>query len=154
VYINSRLTPEGHIWQFGVPKFDNFTYAYHIQPLRVMLTSKVLTTLSSHQSLHPYFSWELGAAFNRANNYHETPIIPLVAPMSPFSSHTETSFAWGLGIGMDYNVTQHVRAGIGYQFSNLGAASLGSTSAATTNQTLSLSHLYTNQLRFQLTFLA
>lgn len=154
VYIDDRLTPKGHVWQFGVPKFDNFTYAYHIQPVRVMLTSKLLTTLSNYQSLHPYVSGEIGAAFNRANSYQEKPTIPFVTPMSPFSSHTESSFAWGLGLGMDYNVTQQVRVGLGYQFSNLGSASLGRATAATTNQTLSLSHLYANQLRFQLTYLA
>lgn len=154
VYIDSQLTAKGHVWQFGVPKFDNFIYGYHIKPVRAMLTSKLLTTFPNHHSLHPYLSGEIGAAFNRAHNYHETPIVPLVTPMSPFSSHTETSFAWGVGAGIDYNVTQRVRAGIGYQFSNLGSASLGRTPAATTNQTLSLSHLYTNQLRFQLTYLA
>ncbi len=153
-YIDTQLTTKGHVWQFGVPKFDNFTYGYHIKPIRAMLTSKLLTTLPNKPSLHPYVSGEIGAAFNRANNYRETPIVPLVTPMSPFSSHTETSFAWGIGLGMDYNVTQHVRAGLGYQFSNLGSASLGRTTAATTNQALSVSHLYTNQLRFQFTYLA
>ncbi len=154
VYIDSQLTAKGHVWQFGVPKFDNFTYDYHIQPVRVMVTNKLLTTLPRYQSMHPYFSWEIGAAFNQASNYHENSIVPLVTPMSPFSRHTETSFAWGVGLGMDYSVTQHVRAGMGYQFSNLGSASLGRTSAETTSQSLSLSHLYTNQLRLQLTYLA
>lgn len=154
VYIDSQLTAKGHVWQFGVPKFDNFTYGYHIKPMRAMLTSKLLTTFPNHHSLHPYLSGEIGAAFNRASNYHETPIAPLVTPMSPFGNHTETSFAWGVGLGMDCNVTQQVRVGLGYQFSNLGAASLGRTTAATTNQALSLSHIYANQLRFQLTYLA
>ena len=42
----------------------------------------------------------------------------------------------------------------GLSFADLGAVSLGVTPAEGTTQTLGLSHLYTNQLRFQLTFLA
>ena len=74
--------------------------------------------------------------------------------MTPFTNHKQSSFAWGLGAGVDYNLNRHIRAGIGYQFADLGAVSLGITPAESTTQTLGLSHLYTNQLRFQFTFLA
>lgn len=50
-------------------------------------------------------------------------------------------------------INSHMRIGVGYQFADLGSASLGPTLDATTTETLVLSHLYTNQLRFQLTYL-
>ena len=74
--------------------------------------------------------------------------------MTPFANHNQSAFAWGLGVGLDYNLNQHIRAGVGYQFADLGSVSLGVTPAESTTQTLGLSHLYTNQLRFQFTFLA
>ncbi len=152
-YVDAKLSPGGDVWQFAVPLFDTLSYSYNIHHSRVMFSSKLLTIVPGYQAIHPYFSWELGTAYNRANSYQETPLTPLAVPMTPFANHTQSSFAWGLGVGVDYNFNQHIRGGIGYQFADLGAVSLGVTPAASTTQTLSLSHLYTNQLRFQITFL-
>ena len=152
-YVDAQLTPQGDVWQFGVPLFDTLSYAYKVHHSRVMFSSKLLTTIPRYQTVHPYFSWELGTAYNNASAYQETPLIPLAVPMTPFANHNQSAFAWGLGVGLDYNLNQHIRAGVGYQFADLGAVSLGVTPAASTTQTLGLSHLYTNQLRFQFTFL-
>ena len=152
--MDAELIPQGDVWQFAVPFFDTLSYSYKVHHSRVMFSSKLLTTVPRYQTIHPYFSWELGTAYNRANNYQEQPLIPLAVPMTPFANHTQSAFSWGVGVGVDYNLNQHVRAGVGYQFVNLGAVSLGLTPSEITTQSLSLSHLHTNQLRFQLTFLA
>ena len=153
-YVDAQLSAKGDVWQFGVPLFDTLGYSYDIHHSRVMFESKLLTTLPHYQAVHPYFSWELGTAYNRARSYLEQPLIPLAVPMTPFANHTQSAFAWGVGVGVDYSVNQHVRAGVGYQFADLGSVSLGVTPSEITTQTLGLSHLYTNQLRFQFTFLA
>ena len=67
--------------------------------------------------------------------------------------HNQNSFSWGVGVGIDARLNRHIRAGIGYEFSDLGKASLGPTPAALTTQTLSLAHIYANQLRIQFSFL-
>ena len=152
-YRDTQMNPKGHVWLFTLPEFDNLSYAYHIQHTRVMAEGKFLTSLCSYQALHPYVSWGLGAAFNTAQNYQETPLIADAIPTAPFANHTQTSFAWSVGVGFDYTLSAHMRFGVGYQFADLGSVSLGSTPAATTNQTLSFPHLYTNQLRFQFTLL-
>lgn len=152
-YIDAQISPEGHVWRFASPEFDVLRYAYNVHHTRVMAEGKFLTTFGQHQALHPYVSWGLGAAFNRAQHYQESPLIPGAVPTMPFANHTKTSFAWGVGVGMDYSINSHVRIGAGYQFADLGGVSLGSTKAAITSQTLNFSHLFTNQLRFQLTFL-
>lgn len=153
-YVDAQLAPQGNVWQFGVPLFENLSYAYKVHHSRVMFSSKLLTTVPSYQAIHPYFSWELGTAYNNAGSYQETPLVSLAVPMTPFANRIQSSFAWGLGVGFDYNINPHVRAGIGYQFADLGSVSLGITPAASTTQTLTLPHLYTNQLRFQFSFLA
>ena len=152
-YADCNLTPQGDVWLFSVPKFDALIYRYQVRHSRVMVEGKFLNNFLSHQAIHPYVSWEVGAAFNRACSYLETSFTPDVPPMVPFGNRSQSSFAYGVGLGVDYNLNQRVRFGIGYQFADLGAASLGLTSAELTTQTLSISHLYTNQLRFQLTFL-
>ncbi len=152
-YVDAQITPKGSVWQFTLPEFEDLGYAYHIHHSRFMATTKLLTTISLYPLLHPYVSGEIGGAFNHAHGYQETPLEAGVLPMAPFADHSQTSFAWGVGVGLDYNLNQHVRLGAGYQFSDLGGASLGPTSAALTTQTLSLSHIYANQVRCQLTIL-
>jgi opacity protein-like surface antigen len=152
-YVASQITPKGDVWQFATPVFDDLSYSYHIHHARVMATSKLLTTISKYPALHPYISGEIGAAFNHASGYQEMPLVAGAVATAPFSNHNQTSFTWGVGVGADYTINPHVRLGAGYQFSDLGGASLGPTTAALTLQTLSLSHIYANQLRFQLTIL-
>lgn len=152
-YVDAQITPKGTIWQFTRPEFEDLSYAYHIHHRRVMATSKLLTTISQYPRLLPYISGEIGAAFNHTGGYQEMPLEAGVLPMLPFTDHNQTSFAWSVGVGFDYNLGAHARVGIGYQFSDLGSVSLGPTPASLTTQTLSLSHIYANQLRFQLTIL-
>lgn len=148
-YFNTEVSSKGHVWQFALPEFDNFLYDYHMQSNRLMATGKLLGTVK--QTIHPYVSGELGAGFNRASSYRETPLIEGVVPMAPFMSHTQTSLAWGLGAGVDVGINEKLRLGIGYQFANLGKASLGLSPAQFTQQTLRLPHLYSQEVRFQLT---
>lgn len=152
-YVDSQISPEGHVWLFASPEFDTLGYSYNVHHARVMAEGKFLTTLSRYQTVHPYLSWAVGAAFNRASNYQETALILGAVPTLPFANHLQTSFAWGVGLGVDYTLNPHVRLGVGFQFADLGSVSLGVTPAATNTQTVSFPHLYTNQLRFQLTFL-
>lgn len=152
-YWDSQMTIKGDVWQFALPEFDDLSYTYRIHHARVMAATKLITTLSQYSFLHPYVSGEIGVAFNQASGYQETPLEVGAIPTPPFSNHSQTSFTWGVGAGVDYNLNQQVRLGVGYQFADLGGASLGQTTAQTTTQSLSLSHLYANQLRFQVTIL-
>ena len=152
-YADSQICPEGNVWLFASPEFDTLSYTYTVQHARVMAEGKFLTTPDGYQTLHPYLSWGLGAAFNQASNYQETAFIPNAVPTLPFANNTQTSFTWSVGVGFDYTLDPYIRLGVGYQFADLGSVSLGPTLAETTPQTLSLPHLYTNQLRFQFTYL-
>ena len=153
-YGNTSLPISGNVWQFALPEYNNFTYSYRVSHGRLLFSNKLLTHWNRYPDLLPYFSLELGAAFNRASGYQETPITALAIPMSPFRSHSKTSFSWAIGIGGDYTVRPHIRVGVGYQFADLGGAKLGTTLAETTTQTLSVAHLWSNQLRFQLSYIA
>lgn len=148
-YFNSEVNTTGHVWQFALPEYDNFTYHYRIQSKRLLASGKLLGTVK--QALHPYVSAELGAAFNRASSYDEIALIEEMVPMAPFSNHTKTSLAWGVGAGLDVNINPAFRLGAGYQFADLGKVKLGRSPAQLTQQTLGLPHLYSHQLRFQLT---
>ncbi len=150
-YFSTEGTSHGRVWQFALPEFENFVYRYSVQSKQLMATGKLLSTMAGH--FHPYVSGELGAGFNRARGYSETPLIVEAVPMAPFDNHTKTSFSWGIGVGLDVDIDKTSRLGIGYQFSDLGSARLGLSPAQQSTQSLSISHLYSHQIRFQLTAL-
>ena len=152
-YADSVFSQQGTVVQFTPSEMSEFPYSYRIRSTRIMLSSKLLTTLSLNQCLRPYFSWEIGAGFNRPTGYNETPTTSSPVLVKHVSDKDQASFAWGVGIGMDYTINKHIRAGLGYQFANLGSASQHLTQDGITTRSFDLSHLYTNQLRFQLTFL-
>lgn len=151
-YISGEFTPKGHVWLFGSPDFDTYTYRYNVNHERLMVEGKFLTTLTYCQPFHPYISWGVGVAFNRADQYLEFPINSGVAVQQGFTSHNQTPLAWELGIGADYIFNQHARLGIGYQFMDLGSVALDGVPGAPTTQALNLQHLYTDQLRIQFTY--
>lgn len=150
-YFNTQVTTHGQVWQFGLPEFNNFTYRYQVQSSRIVATAKLLSTVKKR--VHPYLSGELGASFNRASAYNEVPLLEEAYPMAPFRDHTHSSLAWGVGAGIDADITTMFRLGLGYQFADLGKAQLGVSPAQETQQVLNIPHLYSHQLRFQLTAL-
>jgi opacity protein-like surface antigen len=150
-FYNTSMTTSGNVWQFGLPEFNNFHYKYHIQSSRAVAIAKILGTFK--QVIHPYISGEIGAAFNKASDYHETPLIREAIPIMPFKSHTQSAFSWGIGAGFDMDINPHFRLGIGYQFVDLGKATLGLSPTQTTNSRLGISNLYDNQIRIQLSAL-
>lgn len=152
-YGDTTIHPNGHVWQFALPTFDNFTYNYGISHGRVMFSNKIITKWDRFEKILPFISWEIGAAFNRTQDYQESLIEPMAVPMLPFKAKSSSSFSWAVGIGGDYLISPDLRFGLGYQFADLGSASLGISPSQTSNQTPNIPHLWTNQLRLQLTYL-
>ena len=152
-YTDAALKPQGDVWLFGSPLFDTLAYQYNVRHSRVVTEGKFLFNTHYSETLLPYFSWSLGASFNKASAYKETPMIAGAVPTQPFNNHTQTALTWGVGAGIEALVSKNLRVGAGYQFADFGSVSLGPTPAASTSQTLSFPHLYANQLRFQLSIL-
>lgn len=148
-YRTSSMDVTGDVWQFADPNYDNFDYTYNIVNERLVAETKLLTTV--YERVHPYISGQLGASRNMTSNFDEKPDTCSAVPGSPFEDHNTTAFTYGVGAGVDVDLTKHLRLGAGYQFADLGRASLGSASTAATNDSLSVSHMYTQELRVQLT---
>ncbi|MDI1352930.1 MAG: hypothetical protein PSV35_09245 [bacterium] len=147
-YYNSKVKARGDVWEFGLPEYDDFTYSYTIQSKRLMATGKLLVTYE--QRFHPYLSADLGVGFNRASNYREIPLLTEVISTTYFSNTTTSSFAWGAGLGVDTDISNRFRLGIGYQFEDLGKVSLGPSLVQVGSGSLHSSHQYGQQVRLQL----
>lgn len=146
-YGTTPISIEGDTSQSGISEPNDFTYHYKVQSSRLMLSNKILAILNKYSALHPYITGEIGIAFNLASGYQDTSAI------APFENSAYNSFSWALGAGGEYDLNANTRIGIGYQIADFGATSLGIRPEATPNQTLSMPHLWSNQLRVQVSYL-
>lgn len=140
----------GNIWDDAQSQFNNYTYDYQVRHTHVAIKGKLLADRG--YVVTPWVSGSLGVGFNQAHDFSNTPTISEAVVMSNFASNTTTAFTYTLGVGVQRHLNQHWQAGIGYEFADWGKSQLSRASGQTLNSGLSLSHLYTNGLLFNLTY--
>ncbi len=148
----SKATLSGHIWDDGMPEFDNYTYSYKIQHTFVGLKGKLLADFGGW--LIPWVSGSVGLGFNHAHDFTNTPLIYEVLPSPNFIANTKTTFSYTLGAGVQKALTNHWQVGVGYEFADWGKSNLGRAPEQTMNSGLALNHLYTNGILLNLTYIA
>lgn len=147
---NANLT--GVIWDDADPLFDNFTYRYTIQHTHVAVKGKLLADAGFW--LIPWVSGSLGVGFNGAHGFHSTSTLFEALPTPDFSPHTQTTFTYTVGAGVQKALNAHWQVGVGYEFADWGKSSLGRAPEQTQNSGLTLNHLYTNGVLLNLTYIA
>jgi len=145
----------GDIWEDADPDFNNFSYTYKVKHKSVAVKGKLLVDMDIRGIvLQPYISGSIGVGFNHAYGFTITPKLFEEVPAPGFSSNTETSFTYTVGIGLQKAINRHLQAGIGYEFADWGKSQLGQAPGQTLNSGLHLSHLYTNAVQFNLSYVA
>jgi opacity protein-like surface antigen len=147
---NAKLL--GVIWDDADPKFDNHSYQYKVRNTRIALKGKLL--LDKGYWVMPWVSASLGIGFNRAHNFTNTPLIFEALPNSNFTNHTKTAFTYTLGAGVQKPISEHWQMGVGYEFADWGKSELNRAAGQTQNTGLTLNHLYTKGVLFNLTYIA
>ena len=142
----------GNSWDDADSLFNNYTYHYQVRHTHLALKGKLLADRG--YSVTPWVSGSLGVGFNQAHDFSNTPTISEAVVMSNFASNTTTAFTYTLGAGVQRQLNPHWQAGIGYEFADWGRSQLNRASGQTLNSGLSLPHLYTNGLLFNLTYSA
>jgi hypothetical protein len=140
----------GSIWDDADPQFNNYTYNYQVKHTHVAIKGKLLSDRG--YPVTPWVSASLGVGFNQAHNFSDTPTISEAVVTPNFASNTTTVFTYTLGAGVQRDLSQHWQVGMGYEFADWGKSQLSRASGQTLNSGLSLSHLYTNALLFNLTY--
>jgi opacity protein-like surface antigen len=137
----------------GTDSHSQETYRYHYSVLTRQLLAEGKLLLNSFNPFHPYVLAGLGVAINKASDYY------ISAPVGTtftrlYQNNTATSFTYTLGAGIDVDVTNNVRFGVGYRFSDLGTVQLGKAIINNTQVSGSLaqSSLYTNAILAQITW--
>jgi opacity protein-like surface antigen len=128
---------------------DIYSYHYNVTTRQLLLEGKLLYTFKKR--FHPYVLAGLGAAFNQATDY-STSAPPFLTFTRMYQPNNITSFSYAVGFGIDADLTDNLRFGIGYRFTDLGKVTLGSATIDTSSVsgTLSQSNLYASQLIAQL----
>jgi opacity protein-like surface antigen len=147
---NMKLS--GSIWDDADPQFNNYNYRYSINHKHVALKGKLL--IDRGYSVIPWISASAGVGFNQAHDFTNTSTIFQALPQPNFRSHTESSFTYTIGLGVQKPVSENVSIGIGYEFADWGRSQLGHAEGQTTGTGLKLNHLYTNGLFLNITCLA
>jgi len=137
--------------------WQQFDYRYKIISRQALVEAKLVA--SWYDVLHPYIEAGIGASFNNAYHYSVTFISTnpvnevFVTPV--YKDNTNTAFSYRAGLGIDIDIIDHVRLGVGYRFVDWGKADLGSgyIGSAVINNTLEQPHLYSNGGEVQLTLI-
>jgi opacity protein-like surface antigen len=117
---------------------DTYNYSYNILERQLLVQSKLLYTFM--QRYHPYVVAGVGSAFNRAYNF-DTSVPSTIAFTREYNDSTTISLAYLVGLGIDVDLTNNWRLGIGYRFADLGSTSFGGTNVS---GTISQTHSYNN----------
>lgn len=142
----------GYIWDDADLQFQNYTYHYTVQHTHIAVKGKVL--MDNQLPVTPWVSGSLGVGFNKATAFTNTPIVFQAFPMTNFTAHTETTFTYTVGAGLQRFLTPNIQAGIGYEFADWGRSQLYRAPGQTLGNGIALDHLYTNGLMFNITYIA
>lgn len=152
VAVTSNAKLSGNVWDDADSTLNNYSYSYQVQHTHVAVMSKILADRGYW--VIPWVSASLGVGFNQAHDFQSIPLISEAVTMTNFASNTETSFTYTIGAGIQKTLNKHWQAGVGYEFADWGQSQLNRASAQTLNSGLSLNHLYTNGVLFNLTYVA
>lgn len=147
---NAKL--QGVIWDDADSQFDNYSYLYNLRNSRVAVKGKLL--LDKGYWAIPWVSASLGVGFNSANDFTNTPLIFEALSNNNFENYTKTAFTYTLGAGVQKSIGEHWQMGVGYEFADWGKSGLNRASDQILNTGLTLNHLYTNGVLFNLTYIA
>ena len=151
-YKNSSLRATGVVSQFGDPHYDNLAYQYSIASQRLYAEGKLLS--KKYNLFHPFISSGVGQAYNKATNFHEFKLSSEAVPLdSGFPDQSRHAFSYFLGLGLENELTQHVRLGCSYRWVSLNQAYLGSSVFQDESTSSLHNKLNANELLIQLSYL-
>jgi opacity protein-like surface antigen len=151
-YQPSSLATKGTLTQ-GADLMSESTYNYSYQTQSQQLLAEGKLYWVAKEKIHPFLMMGIGAAFNKTSDY-QTSIPPFLEFTPVFSNHTQTNFTYAIGPGVDLSLSQSLKFGVAYRFTDLGSANTGSAAIdeIPISNTLNQSHLYANQIIAQVTY--
>lgn len=156
-FINTQLTGTNYPF-INAGQFDTLNYYVTNRNSSLLVEPTLLYTRFSWQ---PYVLAGLGAAWNKAQNYHELPSNPLLSavPMiQAFGNKTNNHFAYEFGLGIQHALftiqeINHINIFIDYRYIAYGQTKLAVSPIQSTQTAPSLGSLNINLLSVGLEWL-
>ena len=112
---------EGTIRQFSLPEFENYNYQYQLRSQTLLAKAKI--DLYRYKNLMPFITGGLGIAWNTFKDYDEDDLPDITPRDNPnFRNNTHSDFAYVLGAGLDYILTDQFWLTLEYNYGYLGEA--------------------------------
>jgi len=136
-----------------------YRYDYRVDTQHVLGTLKILSTV--YDQFHPYGEAGLGVAFNRSREFNISTTDTGNLNVTPsFDHNLETEFSFILGLGVEADVMENLRGGLGYRYSHFGPSSFDN-GVIIVDQfqspvpfALGTSNIYANQLIARISYVA
>lgn len=129
---------------------DAYSYSYKVNSVRVEFKGKLISNY--FQMLQPYLSASLGLSHNLSHDYIPVLNNPAVTPPLWYASNAVVTFPYSVGVGVQKMINPNWQWAVGYQFADLGRSFLDGDDVFL-DQGLRLTHLYTNELLFSISYL-
>ena len=131
---------------------DTYSYNYKTRSQQVLAEGKFYWI--AEEKIQPFLMVGIGATFNKTSDY-QTSVPPFLEFTPAFSNHAQTNFTYAIGPGIDIGISKSLRIGVAYRFTDLGAANTGTAQidGILISNTLNQSHLFTNQILAQFTYI-
>jgi hypothetical protein len=127
------------------------SYDYKVDHGRVEFKGRLISNY--FQLAQPYISASIGAGFNNTHAYVPVTVDPFLYPPSWFEDKTNIAFSYTLGLGIQTSINPNWQVGVGYEFADWGKNYLGVDTSFFLNNGPGLTHLYTNELLFSVSYL-
>lgn len=155
-YQMSALEGEGVVTQGVDPAtYEHYNYEYTVISKQFLLEFKFLGDMAF--GFHPYALLGIGASFNSFSDYDAEVNSPF--PFSTFTpnfpGNNNVDISYSAGVGVDWDITNYARIGIGYRYAWLGDASSedGEINTVPISNALKQENLNASQAILQFTFL-
>jgi opacity protein-like surface antigen len=135
--------------------YDTLNYSFDAESYALILEPKLIYTGWSWQ---PFVLAGAGQSWNRLYGYNEAPTDPNGSAVAqpPFNDHTQTSFAYEYGVGVQHTFLTdavhkiHYDFALGYRYMNFGKGQLGGMSQLLTADCLQVHRLSTQAVTLAL----
>lgn len=105
--------------------YDGIDYQYQLHHQRLNAEFKLLREIDNWL---PYVTASLGAAWNKTSDYKEvSDTVGELARDDLFESTNEADFSFSVGLGIEREITENWRWGLGYLYTDAGDANLKAT---------------------------
>ena len=129
----TNANQSGHVLQFNLPEFENYTYNLGLSNVRIMANVDLDFRPIKYQVV-PFIEGGIGGAMNTVS-YNSTPILPVDSPNFTLSSQDSWRFAYQAGAGLKYALKPNTWLSLRYLYANMGKANssvLGSSDVLAT----------------------